>query len=191
MERNPLARENLADLGREFEIEIADAAHAVCGKVHNHFIPDIAPFRMVVHGFGHQSHTRHAAEGGDEVLALKGAVKFSVLNCPAAEALQSACDFLLAQLFCAHRSIPPASPSSTTSLPSGRCLLLRIGDIIRVPARTGKGGGLQGRRGIRLNGGGKSFLGIESLRRGTPPRWGRPIWEYAEPPHPPTTGSNK
>src|SRR5260370_29990491 len=120
MKRNPLARENLVDLGCEFEIEVADAAQAVCGKVHSHFIPNVAPFRMVVHGFGHQSNTRHAAEGGDKVLALEGAVKFSVLNCPAAEALQAACDFLLPQLFCAHRDIPPASPSSTTPLPSGR-----------------------------------------------------------------------
>src|SRR5260370_30192214 len=119
MKRNPLARENLADLGCEFEIEIADAAHAVRGKVHNHFIPDIAPFRMMVHGFGHQSHTRHAAESGDEVLALEGAVKFSILSCPAAEALQAACDFLFAQLFCAHRGIPPASPASSTLVPGG------------------------------------------------------------------------
>src|SRR5712691_1452259 len=126
---------------------------------------------MVVHGFGHQGNTRHAAEGGDEVLALEGAVKFSVLNCPAAEALHAACDFLLAQLFCAHRSIPPASPNSTTPVPGGRDLLLGIGDIIRVPARTGKCGGLQGRRGIRLNDGENSSMVIDSLRRGTPCDW--------------------
>src|SRR5260370_8020479 len=116
MKRNPLARENLADLGCEFEIEIADAAHAVCGKVHNHLIPNIAPFRMMVHGFGHQSNTRHAAESGDEVLDLEGAVKFSVLNFPPAEALQPPCDFLLAHLFCPHPSIPPPTPRTTTPL---------------------------------------------------------------------------
>ena len=66
-----LRSENLLDLFRQHEIQIADALHAVRGQIEAYAIPDIRPFGMVVHGFGNQGHTSHVTERGVKILTFK------------------------------------------------------------------------------------------------------------------------
>ncbi len=83
-----LAREGLVNLRSQFEIQFADPSDAVRGEVHGDFVPDIAPFGVVVHGFRNQSDSRHAAKRSNKILTLEGTMEFSILHGPTTKALQ-------------------------------------------------------------------------------------------------------
>ena len=87
--------EHLFHFFRENEIEIADAFDAVRDEINHHFVPDVEPFGVMVHGFGDERDARHVAEGGDEILALKFAMKLAVLNLPAGKAGHELVDFVV------------------------------------------------------------------------------------------------
>jgi len=99
-------RENFFDFLGKNEIEIADAFDAVRDEVDDDFVPDVEPFRMMVHGFGDEGDASHVAESGDEVLALVLAVKFAVLDFPAGQFRHEFRDFVVGKFSCVH-SAPP------------------------------------------------------------------------------------
>jgi hypothetical protein len=70
--------ENLINLRGQLKIQIAYALHAMRIQIDHYFIPNIAPFRMVVHGLSDKRHARHIAKRGHEILALKRAMQFAV-----------------------------------------------------------------------------------------------------------------
>ena len=76
-------RENFLDFFREDKIEIAYAFHAVRDEVDHNFVPDVEPFRMMIHGLSDEGHASHIAEGSDEIPAFVFAMKFAVLDFPA------------------------------------------------------------------------------------------------------------
>src|ERR1700751_3283732 len=43
-----LAAEDFVDFGRQLEIQVADALHAVGIQINHHFVLNVEPFRMVV-----------------------------------------------------------------------------------------------------------------------------------------------
>jgi hypothetical protein len=99
LKQDPRARlmtEDLVDFLGQLEIEIADSLHAVRVQIDDHFIPDVAPFGMVVHPFGDQGHLRHFPERGYEILALECLVQLAVLNRPTVYGMQSLLNILVA-----------------------------------------------------------------------------------------------
>src|SRR6266849_3594132 len=102
MERNPSRSENLIDLRGQLEIQIADAFDAVGIQIDDHFIPDVEPLRMMVHGLGHQRHAGHVSKGSDEVLALEGSVQLAVRKAPSLGAAQTFLHFRIGQFCCRH-----------------------------------------------------------------------------------------
>jgi hypothetical protein len=74
---------NIVDFLSKHEVVIADAFDAVRGEVNHHFVPDVEPLRMVVHGFRNESDARHVAEGRDEILAFVFLMQFAVYDFPA------------------------------------------------------------------------------------------------------------
>src|ERR1700687_4105209 len=91
--------ENFIDLRRQLEIQIADTFNAVGIQIDDHFVPDIEPLRMMVHRFGHQRHASHVPKGGDEVLALKGAVQLAIHKTPPLSTAEMFLHFSIGQFF--------------------------------------------------------------------------------------------
>ncbi len=60
------------------KIVVADAFYAVGNEVDHHFVPNVEPLRMVVHGLGDQSDAGHVTKGRHEILARIFLVQFAV-----------------------------------------------------------------------------------------------------------------
>jgi hypothetical protein len=101
-ERAPLHSEDLVDLFRQLEIQIADPLNAVGVQVDHDLIPYVEPFRMMVHPLGHQSHLRHFSECRHEILALEFLVQLAVLQAPAFDGLQVLLNIRFAKFFGSH-----------------------------------------------------------------------------------------
>src|SRR5271169_457470 len=82
-ENRTRGNENLVDFLREHEIVVADSFYAMGSEVDYHFVPDIEPFGMVVHGFGNESDASHVAERRDEILACVFLMQLAVYDFPA------------------------------------------------------------------------------------------------------------
>src|SRR5271165_7214664 len=74
-------------------------------QVDYHFVPNVRPFRMMVHRLCNQRYAGHVAERGDEVLALKGAVQFAVDQAPALGQIHASLNLWFAELFDGHGSL--------------------------------------------------------------------------------------
>src|SRR6476620_5506468 len=72
---NPLSSKNVVDLSGQFKIQIANALHTVGVQVNHHFVPYVEPFRMMIHGLGHECNSGHVSERCAEVLTLELSVQ--------------------------------------------------------------------------------------------------------------------
>ncbi len=99
------------DFGRQLEIQVADALHAVGIQIDHDFVPHVEPFRMVVHGLRHQRHLRHFPEGGRKILTLKCPVELAICQTPAFCILQVLLDLGVAQFLCWHGHTLPNRPA--------------------------------------------------------------------------------
>ena len=91
--------ENLVDFFREHEIVIADAFDAVRSQVDHHSVPNVEPFRMMVHGLCDEGDTGHVAKGRHKILAFVFLVQFAVDDFPAPQFGKKSLDFGLGQFF--------------------------------------------------------------------------------------------
>jgi hypothetical protein len=91
--REESGTENFIDLGGELEIEVADALNTVGIEIDDDLIPNVAPFRMMVHGFGHKSDLGHLSEGRDKIFTLEGFVEFAAGEAPTGGRLQMKLNF--------------------------------------------------------------------------------------------------
>jgi len=91
--RGALRAENLVNFLAELEIQVTDALDTVGVQVDDHFVPDIEPFRVMVHGLRDQRNTRHIPEGADEVLAFECAMQLPLREGPTLKLLEAFLNF--------------------------------------------------------------------------------------------------
>lgn len=69
----------------QFDVACGDSAGVVRGEIDGDAVPDVAPFRMVVHRFDGDGRCRHESESMDEVGEFQVAVELGVGDAPAGE----------------------------------------------------------------------------------------------------------
>jgi 2,4-diaminopentanoate dehydrogenase len=101
--------EDFVDFFCKHKIVIADAADAVGVEVNDHFVPDIEPLGVMVHGFGDQRDACHVAKRGDEVFACEFAVELAVHDAPPLCFAQELLHVRIGKFFRGHDGIPLGS----------------------------------------------------------------------------------
>jgi hypothetical protein len=101
---------DLVNFRGELEIQIANAANIVSTEVYDNFVPDVAPFWVMIHRLRYQSHTSHVSKRGDKIPAFKSAAQLAIYQAPAFSAAELAFDFSFREFFCTHLNFSSAQP---------------------------------------------------------------------------------